>query len=67
MTKATGKEHLLLAVMAGQSSVADPKAAPIGAEIESRARDAHRHAVTMAAGPIEQPSLLERLKAVVAA
>ena len=46
MAKATGKEHLLLAVMAGKSSVADPKAVPIGAEIEKRARDAHLHAVT---------------------
>lgn len=67
MTKATGKEHLLLAVMAGKSSVADPKAVPIGADIEKRARDAHLHAVTTTAGPIDQPSLFERLKAVVAA
>ena len=67
MTKATGKEHLLLAVMSGKSSVADPKAVPIGAEIEGRARHAHQHAVTVPAGPTEQPSLLERLKAVVAA
>ena len=67
MAKATAKEHLLLAVMAGKSSVADPKAVPIGAEIETRARHAHQHAVTVPAGAIEQPSLLERLKAVVAA
>ena len=67
MTKATGKEHVLLAVMAGRSSVADPNAVPIGAEIEASARHAHQHAVTVPAGPTEQPSLLERLKAVVAA
>ena len=48
MGKATAKEHLLLAVMAGRSSVADPKAVPIGAEIEAAARYAHRHAVTAA-------------------
>ena len=67
MAKATAKEHLLLAVMAGKSSVADPKAVPIGAAIEDRARLAHQHALTVPVGTTEQPSLLERLKAVVAA
>jgi hypothetical protein len=67
MAKATAKEHVLLAVMAGQSSVDDPKAAPLGAAIEARARQAHQHRVTVPAHREEQPSLLERLKAVIAA
>jgi len=67
MAKATAKEHVLLAVMAGRSSVDEPRAVPIGAEIEASARKAHEHRVTAPADPIEQPSLLERLKAVVAA
>ena len=67
MAKATAKEHLLLAVMAGKSSVADPKAVPIGAAIEDRARLAHQHPVTVPTSHSAQPSLLERLKAVVAA
>jgi hypothetical protein len=67
MAKATGKEHVLLAVMAGQSSVDDHTAAPIGARIETGARRCHQHRVTVPAAHVEQPSLLERLKAVVAA
>ena len=67
MEKATAKEHLLLAVMAGQSSVDDPKAVPIGAKVEASARLAHQRAVSLPAERPEQPSLLERLKAVVAA
>jgi hypothetical protein len=73
MAKATAKEHVLLAVMSGQSSVGDPKAAPIGAGIEAQARLAHqsrnRETVTVAVSGDDagQPGLLERLKAVVAA
>ena len=67
MTKATAKEHVLLAVMSGRSSVDEPRAVPIGAEIEASARAAHEQRVTVPADPVEQPSLLERLKAVVAA
>ncbi len=67
MAKATAKEHVLLAVMAGQSSVDDQTSAPIGAKIEAGARRGHEHRVTMPADRLEQPSLLERLKAVVAA
>jgi hypothetical protein len=69
MAKATAKEHVLLAVMAGQSSVDDPKAAPIGAGIEARARLVHQaqRAAKVPTDRAEQPSLLERLKAVVAA
>lgn len=69
MAKATAKEHVLLAVMAGLSSVDDPKAAPLGARIEAAARARHAQPVTVPA-PVEraeQPSLLERLKAVLAA
>jgi hypothetical protein len=64
MAKATGKEHVLLAVMAGQASVDDATAVPFGAKIEAKAR---QDRVTVPAEPVEQPSLLERLKAVVAA
>jgi hypothetical protein len=67
MSKATAKEHVLLAVMAGRSSVDDAKAVPIGADIEASARAAHEHRVSTPVERIEQPSLLERLKAVVAA
>lgn len=38
MTVATGKEHELLAVMAGRASLGDPAAARVGAGIEDRAR-----------------------------
>jgi hypothetical protein len=67
MAKATAKEHVLLAVMAGRSSVGDVKAVPIGAEIEVQARLAHQRAASVPAERQEQPTLLERLKAVVAA
>ncbi|MDQ4053784.1 MAG: hypothetical protein M3237_13925 [Actinomycetota bacterium] len=66
MRKATVKEHMLLATMAGRSSVYDESAAPIGAEIETRARHAHRGVPTFTMEP-KEPSLFERLKAVVAA
>lgn len=68
MAKATAKEHSLLAVMAGRSSVDDPKAVPIGARIEASAREAHRtRVVSPSSHRGGQPSLLERLKAVLAA
>ncbi len=67
MAKATGKEHVLLAVMAGQASVDDASAVPFGAKIEASARQRHLHRVTVPAEHVEQPSLLDRLKAVVAA
>jgi hypothetical protein len=66
MTKATAKEHMLLATMAGRSSVADASAVPVGAAIEARARHAH-HGVPTITVRGKQQSLLERLKAVVAA
>jgi len=67
MAKATAKEHTLLAVMAGQSSVDDLLAVPAGARIEERARARHERRAATPVEPVEQPSLLERLKAVVAA
>ncbi len=66
MRKATAKEHILLAVTAGQASVQDARAVPVGARIEKAARARHRPAPTLAVGS-SHPSLLERLKAVVAA
>jgi hypothetical protein len=63
MAKATAKEHVLLAMMAGRVSTPDAAAARVGAEIEDRAR------ATYAAAPVvDEPStLLGRLKAVIAA
>ena len=64
MAKATAKEHLLLAMMAGRVSTPDAAAARVGAEIEERARATYRPAPVT----IEEPSgLLGRLKAVIAA
>lgn len=66
MTKATGKEHVMLAVMAGRASVGDPTSAGVGARLEEAARLRHRGAPAVVLHPA-RPSLLERLKAVVAA
>lgn len=66
MSKATAKEHMLLATMAGRSSVYDASAAPIGADIETRARNAYQGVPTLTMER-KEPSLFERLKAVVAA
>jgi hypothetical protein len=64
MAKATAKEHLLLAMMAGRVSTPDPAGARVGAEIEDRARATYRPRPVA----VEPPSgLLGRLKAVVAA
>jgi hypothetical protein len=69
--KATAKEHQYLAVMAGRSSLDDERAEPIGAAIEAAARDMHR-GVTAVIVPQEDEveergSLIERLRAVLAA
>lgn len=69
MARATQKEHMMLATMAGRSSVGDTSGAPVGAALEERARAgllAAQHVVRL---PDERrtPSLLQRLKAVVAA
>ncbi len=66
MRKATVKEHMLLATMAGQSSIDDASSVPVGAALETRARHSHRGVATITV-EAKQPSLLERLKAVVAA
>ena len=64
MAKATAKEHLLLAMMAGRVSTPDAAGARVGAEIEDRARATYRPAPI----PAEAPhGLLSRIKAVVAA
>lgn len=66
MAKATGKEHAMLAAMAGRASVDDPAAIPVGARIEAAARASY-------AGPPPlvvddpRPSFLERLRSVLAA
>src|SRR6478735_5079196 len=60
MAKATGKEHLLLAMMAGRVSTPDAVAARVGAEIEDRARATYRPAPVTVAEPV---GLLGRLKA----
>lgn len=44
MTVAADKERAMLAVMAGQSSVLDDRAAAVGARIEERARTAYEQA-----------------------
>jgi hypothetical protein len=64
MAKATAKEHLLLAMMAGRVSTPDAAAARVGAEIEGRARATYRPAP--AADPAPH-GLLGRLRAVIAA
>lgn len=64
MRKATAKEHLLLAVMAGLASYADAEAVPLGARIAEEAR------ATYVPEPIttERPaSLLSRLRSALAA
>lgn len=65
MEKATTKEHQLLAMMAGRASVADARAARVGAEIEQRARATYRP--QPAARDEQAAGLLDRLKAVLAA
>ena len=66
--RATGKEHLMLAVMAGRSSIDDATANRVGAHLEEAARLSHRGISTVGvAGVTHHRSLLERLKALVAA
>ena len=72
MAAARFKEHHLLAVMAGRISIGDEAADRIGGEIEERARTLHRGLPLIApdtayAEPEERGTLLERLRAVVAA
>lgn len=72
MAAATSKEHHLLAVMSGRSGLGVEAAARRGADLEERARLLHRGipvipAETAFDEPERRASLLERLRAVVAA
>ena len=67
MRKSAAKEHVLLAVMAGLASAQDARAAAVGARIEDEAR---RHAVVRrprTRALDQRPTLLDRLKAALAA
>lgn len=68
--KAAAKEHQYLAVMAGRANHTDESAEPIGTAIEAAARDLH-NGVTAVIVPQEdveeRGTLLERLRAVIAA
>lgn len=77
MGRATGKEHMMMAVMAGRASVDDAISIRVGAHLEEAARLRHRGLRTVgtsrSGGPRDAArgqhrlSLLDRLKAVVAA
>jgi hypothetical protein len=62
---ATHKERAWLAVMAGQAGIDDPAGARVGALIEEKARAGHRP--TRTPGAHAGPSLLDRLRAAIAA
>jgi hypothetical protein len=70
MTRSSAKERILLAVMAGRVSAPDETAARVGEAIESHARATYRpvrpppHSTTRRA---DQPRLLDRIKAAIAA
>jgi hypothetical protein len=64
MTKAVAKEHILLAVMAGRGGTQDELAIPVGAMIEERARATYLPALQI---PAARPSLMDRIKAALAA
>ncbi len=66
MTTATRKERSWLAVMAGRSGLADPRAHLVGADIETRARAGHRPPPTSHRGDRGR-GLVHRLRAVLAA
>jgi hypothetical protein len=70
MRKSADKEHILLAVMAGEASAHDAAAAAVGARIEAEAKAAwpsyHRRA-DLDTDHSERPTLLGRLKAALAA
>jgi predicted DCC family thiol-disulfide oxidoreductase YuxK len=66
MSKSAAKERILLAVMAGRVSVADDAAVRVGADIERRARATYRPRPTTSRRA-EQPRLLDRIKAAIAA
>jgi hypothetical protein len=69
MSRATEKEHMMLATSAGRSSVGDEIAIPIGAGIETHARTTHHGRTRLAAVAADEdakPTFLERLRAAVA-
>lgn len=70
MRKSAAKEHMLLAVMAGQASAQDERAAAVGARIEDDARTSMSpYAVFDGFAPHdhERPTWVDRLKAALAA
>lgn len=69
MAKAAAKEHMMLAATAGRSSVDDAAAVAVGAQLEEAARLHHRGVTTVVVpdGAHARPTLLDRLKAVMAA
>jgi hypothetical protein len=67
MRKSCDKERILLAMMAGRVSAPDDTAARVGAAIESRARATYRPTRVPISRRAENPSLLGRLKAALAA
>ncbi|HXH80243.1 hypothetical protein [Nocardioides sp.] len=66
MEVSTGKEHHLLAVMAGRSSASDAPSARVGAEIAQRARTRHAPAARTLTRPAPS-TLVERIRAVLTA
>lgn len=64
MRKSAAKEHLMLAVMSGYSSVGDELAIPIGARIDERARATF--IPSLPAAP-ERPTIISRIRAALAA
>ena len=66
MAKATAKERVLLAMMAGRVSAPDATAVRVGEAIEQEARATYRPAPN-AGRRAPQPRLLDRIKAVLAA
>lgn len=68
IAKAIGKEHVMLAVMAGQGDVADEACRHIGADIEARARSGEPVEIAPVVTPGHRlGGLLDRLRAVLAA
>ena len=65
MATATRKERTWLAVMAGQSGLADPRAHVVGAAIEEKARATHRRRPTSHRD--EPRTLVSRIRAALAA
>lgn len=67
MAKATAKEHMYLALMAGRSNRNGDAARRVGAEIEEQARGLHAGRPVVTEVAPRSPSLLDRLRAVIAA